>query len=101
MLFGFCQPVNAGDVVWLALALRFKGQRLLRIKEKDVNWNQVQGNWKQLKGKVKEQWGVFTDDELEQIDGKREILVGHIQEKYGIAQEEAEKQVKAWEKTQN
>jgi uncharacterized protein YjbJ (UPF0337 family) len=64
-----------------------------------MNWNQVQGNWKQFKGKVKEKWGELTDDELDQIAGKRDILLGQIQKKYGIAQEEAEKQVKDWEKT--
>lgn len=64
-----------------------------------MNWNQVQGNWKQFKGKVKEKWGELTDDELDQIAGKRDILIGQIQKKYGIAQEEAEKQVKDWEKT--
>ena len=57
-------------------------------------------NWKQFTGKVKEQWGKLTDDELDQIAGKRDMLVGRIQEKYGIAQEEAEKQVKAWEDIQ-
>ena len=64
-----------------------------------MNWNQVQGDWKQFRGKVKEQWGKLTDDELDQIAGKRDILTGTIQKKYGIAQEEAEKQVKDWEKT--
>ncbi|HEY5141250.1 MAG TPA: CsbD family protein, partial [Methylococcales bacterium] len=48
---------------------------------------------------VKEQWGDLTDDELDQIAGKRDILVGKVQAKYGIAKEEAEKQVTDWEKT--
>lgn len=64
-----------------------------------MNWNQVEGNWKQFKGKVIEKWGDLTDDDLDKIAGKREALIGHIQKKYGIAQEEAEKQVKEWEKT--
>ena len=40
----------------------------------------------------------MTDDELEQIAGKRDILIGQIQKKYGIAQEEAEKRIKDFEK---
>jgi len=64
-----------------------------------MNWNQAEGNWKQFTGKVKEAWGKLTDDEIDQIAGKRDILLGKVQEKYGIAQEEAEKQVKDWEKT--
>lgn len=63
-----------------------------------MSWDKVEGNWKQFKGKVKETWGKLTDDELEQIAGKREILLGKIQEKYGIAKDEAEKRVKEFEK---
>lgn len=59
-----------------------------------MSWNQVEGNWKQFKGKVKEKWSELTDDELDQIAGKRDILIGKIQEKYGIAQDEAEKRIK-------
>jgi len=65
-----------------------------------MNWDQVKGNWKQFSGTVKVKWGKLTDDELDQIAGRRDILLGKIQERYGIAKEEAEKQVKDWEKTQ-
>jgi len=62
-------------------------------------WDRVQGNWKQFKGEVKEQWGKLTDDELDQIGGKRDKLIGRIQERYGIAKAEAARQVSSWEKT--
>jgi len=65
-----------------------------------MNWDQVKGNWKQFSGTVKVKWGKLTDDEIDQIAGRRDILLGKIQERYGIAKEEAEKQVKDWEKTQ-
>lgn len=64
-----------------------------------MSWNRIEGNWKQFKGKVKETWGELTDDELEQIAGKRDMLLGKIQEKYGIAQDEAEKRIRDFEKT--
>ncbi len=32
-----------------------------------MDWNRVEGNWKQVKGKVKEQWGKLTDDDLDVI----------------------------------
>ena len=63
-----------------------------------MNWDVFQGNWKQAKGKVKEQWGKLTDDQLDMISGKRDQLVGKIQECYGVAKDEAERQVKEWEK---
>jgi uncharacterized protein YjbJ (UPF0337 family) len=60
-------------------------------------WNQIEGNWTQFKGKVKEMWGDLTDDEIDQIAGKRDVLLGKIQEKYGIAQDEAERRIKEFE----
>jgi uncharacterized protein YjbJ (UPF0337 family) len=61
-----------------------------------MNWDRVEGNWMQLKGKVKEQWGKLTDDEIDQIEGRREQLCGKIQERYGVAQDVAERQVDDW-----
>ena len=58
-----------------------------------MNWDRVGGNWKQFKGKVKEQWGKLTDDEIDQINGNREQLEGKIQERYGIAKDAVKKQV--------
>ena len=55
------------------------------------------GKWKQAKGKVQQQWGKLTDDDLDVINGQRKELIGKVQERYGIAKEEAEKQVKKWE----
>ena len=63
-----------------------------------VNTDQVEGNWKQFKGKVKEQWGKLTNDDLDVIAGKRDQLLGKIQERHGIAKDAAETQLKDWEK---
>ncbi|WP_194242719.1 CsbD family protein [Gimesia benthica] len=57
----------------------------------------IQGKWKQIKGQAKQKWGELTDDDLDQIDGKRDELVGKIQEHYGIAKDEAEEQVNQFE----
>jgi len=62
-----------------------------------VNWDIIEGNWKQAKGKVKQQWGKLTNDDLEMVSGKRDQLVGIIQESYGMARDEAERQVQEWE----
>jgi uncharacterized protein YjbJ (UPF0337 family) len=53
----------------------------------------LKGKWKQLRGSVKEKWGELTDDELDQIEGRRDQLVGKLQEKYGYTRMEAEKQI--------
>ena len=61
-----------------------------------MNWDLVEGKWKQLKGKAREKWGQLTDDDLDEVAGRREALVGRIQERYGIARDEAEKQAEQW-----
>ncbi|NLJ50669.1 MAG: CsbD family protein [Alcaligenaceae bacterium] len=66
-----------------------------------MNENIVKGNWKQFKGKVKEQWGKLTDDDIDVIDGKRDQLLGKLQERHGLAQDEAEKQLSDWETRHN
>ena len=66
-----------------------------------MNWNRIEGNWKQFKGKVKERWGDLTDDELDQIGGKRERLAGKIQERYGLTQDAVESQLHEWEDKQD
>ena len=63
-----------------------------------MNSDMIAGNWKQLTGKVKEQWGKLTDDDLTVIEGKRDQLVGRVQERYGIAKEKADEQLSSWEK---
>ena len=62
-----------------------------------MNTDRVKGTWTQVKGKLREQWGKLTDDDLDVIDGKREQLAGRIQERYGVTREEAEKQVEQWQ----
>jgi uncharacterized protein YjbJ (UPF0337 family) len=65
-----------------------------------MNWDRIEGNWKVFKGKIKEQWGKLTDDELDVIAGKRDQLIGRLQKTYGITKDEAERQVSEWEMRQ-
>ena len=61
-----------------------------------MNRDILQGKWMQLKGKVKEQWGKLTDDDLDQINGGADQLIGRIQERYGMARDEASRAVDTW-----
>ena len=58
-----------------------------------MDWDRVEGNWKQIKGKIKEQWGKLTDDDLDRIAGQRDQLEGKIQERYGIAKDRARREI--------
>lgn len=58
-----------------------------------------EGKWDQMKGKIKEEWGKLTDDDLAKISGKRDELVGKLKERYGWARDYVEKELSRWEKT--
>lgn len=55
--------------------------------------NILQGKWNQIKGKIKQQWGEFTDDDIDRIRGNRAEMIGVLQEKYGKTQAEAEQEL--------
>lgn len=55
-----------------------------------MNEDIFMGKWSQLKGKIKQQWGDLTDDDLDRISGKRDEVVGLVQERYGWERERAE-----------
>jgi uncharacterized protein YjbJ (UPF0337 family) len=61
-----------------------------------MNEDNFKGQWMQLKGKIREQWGKLTDDDVDQIQGRSEQLIGQLQNRYGIAREEAQRQFDAW-----
>lgn len=63
-----------------------------------MNEDRIKGNWKQFTGKIREQWGKLTDDDLDVIAGKREQFLGKLQERQGLAREAAEAQLSDWQK---
>ncbi|WP_322520710.1 CsbD family protein [Guyparkeria halophila] len=60
--------------------------------------DRIKGSWKQIKGRIQQEWGELSDDDLSEAEGHRDYLIGKVQERYGIAKEEARKQVEAFEK---
>jgi uncharacterized protein YjbJ (UPF0337 family) len=64
-----------------------------------MNEDTMAGNWKELKGRIREQWGRLTDDELDQVEGKWEQLSGIVQKQYGISRDEAEVQIARFRET--
>lgn len=64
-----------------------------------MNQDMIRGQWKQLSGNIKQHWGKLTDDDLKVAEGSMEYLMGKIEERYGIARNEAEKQVREFERT--
>jgi uncharacterized protein YjbJ (UPF0337 family) len=62
-----------------------------------MNEDTLKGQWKQISGKMKQQWGKLTDDDMKIVEGNVEMLAGRLQERYGIARDEAEREVRAFE----
>jgi len=58
-----------------------------------MNRNVLEGKWMQLRGAVREKWGDLTDDDLDQIAGKREKLAGVLQERYGYSEMEVNREI--------
>ena len=57
------------------------------------SWKQkLKGNWNELKGKAKQQYADFTDDDLLYAEGKEDELLGRLQKKTGKTKD----QVKEW-----
>ena len=63
-----------------------------------MNWDQIEGNWKQFKGKMQQQWGSLTDDDLDRVAGRQTELAGVLQKRYGKSREEADSMIDEWMK---
>ncbi|MBE8712964.1 CsbD family protein [Sphingobacterium hungaricum] len=48
----------------------------------------LKGKWNVLKGKVKQQYADWTDDDLKYEEGQDDELLGRIQQKLGKTREE-------------
>jgi uncharacterized protein YjbJ (UPF0337 family) len=66
-----------------------------------MNRDVLQGKWKQLRGRVKQQWGELTDDQLDQVNGSYDRLAGFLQEQYGYSVDKARMEVDNFLKKQD
>ena len=58
-----------------------------------MNKDIIQGNWKEVKGKLKQQWGKLTDDDITQLKGSYQELEGLLQKKYGYQKDKVDKEI--------
>lgn len=61
-----------------------------------MNWDVIEGKWDQLKGNVRSKWAKLTDDDVNNLGGKKDTLVGKLQERYGLLKDDAERQIDDW-----
>jgi uncharacterized protein YjbJ (UPF0337 family) len=55
-----------------------------------ISQSEISGAWNDLKGRIKEEWGVLTEDDLKSAEGHVDRLVGLIQRKTGQAKRQIE-----------
>ena len=56
-----------------------------------MNSNELLGNWNIAKGKLKQRYGILTDDDLAMAGGKLDELMGRLQARLGKTKEELQK----------
>ncbi len=55
---------------------------------------EIKGNWNELKGKLKEKYGEFTEEELTYKEGIEDQILGTLQKRTGKARSELIKEIK-------
>jgi uncharacterized protein YjbJ (UPF0337 family) len=58
-----------------------------------MNKLQIKGSWNELKGKLKQQYGNLTDDDLVFSEGKENELLGRLQKKIGKSKDEVRQMI--------
>jgi uncharacterized protein YjbJ (UPF0337 family) len=53
-----------------------------------MNDLRIKGNWNEKKGKLKQEYGSLTDDDLAFSEGKEDELLGRLQRKLGKSKDE-------------
>ncbi len=61
-----------------------------------LNKDIIKGKWMEMKGKVKQQWGKLTDDDVTQMKGSYEELEGVLRKRYGYERDQAEREIQTW-----
>jgi uncharacterized protein YjbJ (UPF0337 family) len=58
-----------------------------------MNTDIIKGKWAEVKGKLRQQWGKLTDDEIEKMKGSQEELAGKLQKAYGYEKDKAHEEI--------
>jgi uncharacterized protein YjbJ (UPF0337 family) len=58
-----------------------------------MNKLRFRGSWNEIKGKLKQQYGNLTDDDLVFADGKEDELLGRLQKKLGKSKDEVRQMI--------
>jgi uncharacterized protein YjbJ (UPF0337 family) len=84
----------------LALPLGMTVFGKLELNDRDLscvhlsmNKLQIKGSWNELKGKLKQQYGNLTDNDLVFAESKEDELLGRLQKKLGKSKDEVRQMI--------
>jgi uncharacterized protein YjbJ (UPF0337 family) len=72
---------------------RWQLQQELEIRINSMDKLQFKGSWNEIKGKLKQQYGNLTDDDLVFAEGKEDELLGRLQKKLGKSRDEVRRMI--------
>lgn len=55
--------------------------------------DKLKGNWNQIKGRLKQEYGNLTDDDLTYQEGREDELFGRLQEKLGKTKDDVKRMI--------
>jgi len=63
-----------------------------------MDWERISGNWAHWRERIQGRWSRLTNYQLDKAAGRREPLLRQIQETYDLTREEADRQLRNWER---
>lgn len=55
--------------------------------------DKIKGNWNEMKGKLKQQYGNLTDNDLTYTEGKEDELYGKLQQRLGKTKDQVHEMI--------
>ncbi|MDF9800352.1 uncharacterized protein YjbJ (UPF0337 family) [Catalinimonas alkaloidigena] len=56
----------------------------------------IKGRWNEVKGKLKQDYGELTDEDLTYAEGQEDELLGRLQKKTGKSKDELRKKINSY-----
>jgi uncharacterized protein YjbJ (UPF0337 family) len=72
----------------------------MHAKESAMNWSTIESNWIDYKATARQQWQKISDEIIAGTAGKRDRLSAQVQQAYAVNNEEAQRQISAWQSRQ-
>lgn len=69
------------------------GKLSAQPRKAPVAGDMLRAQWPQLRAYARQWWGELTEDDLDEVQGRRHLLVEAIQKRYGRSREEAEAEI--------